>query len=140
MFTKKFFITAILILIIIINSYSQNSLSGKVADTKDGTALIGATIAITELKTGAVSDEKGNYTIKNLPAGSFVVQVNYIGYSTLSQKVSNKGTVTQIFSLTSSIVEMNEVVVTGVSTATQIKHEVTPMALISAKQLQKKRR
>ncbi|HYV95012.1 MAG TPA: TonB-dependent receptor [Chitinophagales bacterium] len=136
MFIKKLFATTILILIIIINSYSQNSLSGKVADAKDGTALIGATIAITELKTGAVSDAKGNYTIKNLPAGSFVVQVNYLGYSTLSQKVSIKGNVAQNFSLTSSIVEMNEVVVTGVSTATQIKHEVTPMALISAKQLQ----
>jgi len=116
--------------------FAQNSLSGKITDAKDSSALIGATITIPEIKAGAISDKLGNFLIKNLPSGSFIVEVTYLGYSTLSRKINIKGNVVHNFSMSSSIIEENEVVVTGVSNATEVKHTVTPMAMLSPKEIQ----
>lgn len=135
MIIKKFFITTILILLVIINSYSQNSLSGKVIDAKDGAVLIGATVSIPEIKTGGVTDANGAFIINNLPAGNFLVEISYIGYSTTTKRLDVKGATTMNFSLSTSAIEQNEVIVTGVSTATEIKRTPTPISVISKDEL-----
>lgn len=55
------------------------SVRGRVVDS-DGQVLPGAVVYISELGTGAVSDLNGFYTIAGVPAGSYTLKVNYVGY------------------------------------------------------------
>jgi hypothetical protein len=61
-------------------------ISGKVTDGSNGESLIGATIYISELKTGTISDVYGNFSI-SLKPGSYSVVISYIGYSSEFKKI-----------------------------------------------------
>ncbi|NEM97046.1 TonB-dependent receptor [Pontibacter burrus] len=63
------------------------TVSGIVRSATDSQPLIGATVAVPELKTGASTDTRGFYTL-SLPAGSYQLQVTYIGYQPYSQTIT----------------------------------------------------
>src|SRR5476651_2019154 len=63
------------------------TLSGTITDKADGKPIIGATITIPDLRKGAVTDADGKYTFNNIPKGIYLVQVSYIGYLTINQRV-----------------------------------------------------
>ncbi len=92
---------------------AQVTLTGKVIDKKDGQPLIGAVVYIADLRSGAATDVNGNYELKGLPSRNFLVQVKFIGYSTLSEQVDLSITKNKDFILNTSVIETNEVVVTG---------------------------
>ena len=48
-------------------SFAQNTLKGKIADSKTSAPLEGATVYIPDIKIGAVTAEDGSYTLKNIP-------------------------------------------------------------------------
>jgi iron complex outermembrane receptor protein len=107
------------------------SLSGKVTDKSNGNPLPGVTIYIPDLKVGAVTDAGGNYTLKYLPAGSFLVEVRMIGYKTVTMNVTITNASVENFELEINAVEESEVVITGLSKATQIKRNPVPIISIS---------
>jgi iron complex outermembrane receptor protein len=106
-------------------------LSGKVTDKSNGTPLAGVSIYIPDLKVGAVTDAAGNYTLKYLPAGSFLVEARMIGYKTVTMNVTITDASVENFELEISAVEESEVVITGLSKATQIKRNPVPIISIS---------
>ena len=62
-----------------IGSYAQNaSIKGNIKGNTD--VLIGATILIEETNQGTASDEKGQFEFKRLLAGTYTLQINYIGF------------------------------------------------------------
>ncbi len=87
--TVKF---AILIglLFAVFNSYAQNlTLSGRIMDADDTTSLIGVTVLISNVsdtsKSGwTTSDQRGEFKVSNLYAGTYDLRATYIGYKTLS--------------------------------------------------------
>ncbi|MDB5158285.1 MAG: hypothetical protein JWR50_2992, partial [Mucilaginibacter sp.] len=107
------------------------TLSGKVTDKKDGTPIIGATINIPDLKTGTITDANGNFLLNHLSKGIYLVQVSYVGYSTVSQRVDFSKTTILNIQLQASFIEAGEVVITGVSRATELKKSPIPMAAVS---------
>lgn len=114
--------------------YAQNSLSGKIVDENTGEAIIGASLYISELKRGAVSDTDGSYMVTNLPKGNFTVEVKYLSYQTVIDKVNINGNEVRNFALESSSVQMNEIIVTGPSATTLIKESPVPIAIMSRQQ------
>lgn len=62
------------------------SISGKIRDAHSGESLVGATIFVSELKTGAVSDVYGNYSL-TLNEGTYTLVYSYIGYTTIEKTV-----------------------------------------------------
>lgn len=67
---------------------TTGQLSGVVRDSKTGEAVSLASVAIPDLKRGAVTDAQGNYVILNIPAGHYSVRVSLLGYiSQLRQDV-----------------------------------------------------
>jgi iron complex outermembrane receptor protein len=101
--------------------------SGFIGDIRNNKPLSGAEISIPDINAAATSNLTGNYTVKNIPAGTYLIEVKAIGYETKIETVSIKGDVKKDFLLTASPVQLNEVVVTGVSAATE-KQE-TPVAV-----------
>src|SRR5580704_12721289 len=92
---KLFIISAILIFVTTICQAKSitgpdgavGNLTGTVTDKADGKPIIGASVNIPDLRTGSITDENGHFTRNNLPKGVYLVQVSYVGYSTLTQKV-----------------------------------------------------
>ena len=109
---------------------NDNTLSGKVVDKSSHTALPGATIYFPDLHVGASADAQGNYNIKNLPKGRFLVEVHYIGYAAFTTTVIINGATTHDFELAETLIEKNEVVITGVNMATSVKQNPTPISVI----------
>ncbi len=56
--------------------------TGTVASSQTGKPISGARVSIPEIQYGAITDEEGNFTIEELPAGLYDVRVHYLGYST----------------------------------------------------------
>lgn len=111
----------------------KTSLSGKVTDKETGTTIPGVTIYIPDLKTGAVTSIDGTYKIDNLPQTKILVQVNFLGYKTIIETIDLSQTTTKNFVMETSVKEINEVVVTGTSKATEIRKSPVPIVAIDKK-------
>jgi iron complex outermembrane receptor protein len=105
-------------------------ITGTVTDKKDGSPIAGASINIPDLKTGAVTDANGKFTLSNLSKGIYLVQVSYVGYSTVTQRIDLSKTTTVNIQLQASFIEAGEVIITGVSRATELKRSPIPMAAV----------
>ena len=106
------------------------TLTGTVTDKTDNSPLPGVSVYIPDLKTGTSTNDKGQYTLSNVPNGVHIVQFSYLGYGTVTRTVDfSKPSVIDI-QLQSSSIETSEVVVTGVSKATEIKKNPIPMVAV----------
>lgn len=107
-----------------------NSLKGTVTDKSSHSPLPGATIYLPDLHIGASANAQGEYEIKNLPKGKFLVEVHYIGYAAFTASVQINGATQMDFTLSETLLEKNEVVITGVNMATTLKKTPTPVSVV----------
>ncbi len=63
------------------------TISGYVKDASDGETLIGATVLLTDLGSGNVTNFYGFYSI-TVPPGNYTVSYRYIGYQTIDRQVN----------------------------------------------------
>ncbi len=102
-------------------SFAQTgSIKGKVTD-KSGEPIQFVNISIKETKQGAVSNEDGEFLIKNINAGQVTLVMQFVGLKTLESKVNVKaGAVSETnFSLEEGSNELSEVTVMGVQSANE---------------------
>ncbi|HLK30082.1 MAG TPA: TonB-dependent receptor [Puia sp.] len=109
----------------------KGSLSGKITEKGKEVSLAGASIYIPDLKLGVISDSSGNYLFKVLPKGTYLVEVNYIGFKTLTKTVHVTDSTIANFELADEYMEQSPVVVTGLSKATQIKRSPVPIVSVN---------
>jgi iron complex outermembrane receptor protein len=108
----------------------NGSLTGIVTDKADSTTLTGVTVSIPDLRMATATDNKGHYALNHIAKGVYLVTFTYVGYATVNQKIDfSKKAVLNVQMKTSSI-EAGEVVITGVSKATEIKRNPVPMVAI----------
>lgn len=107
------------------------SLSGMVTEKASAKPIAGATVYINDLKLGTVTNTSGHYSFHNLPSGTFLVEARSVGFQALTINVTINGSVDQNFELPEKVVEESEVVVTGLSKATQIKRSPIPVVSVS---------
>lgn len=65
---------------------AQTGITGRVTDKKTKEPLIGATVVVDQTKQTVKTDIDGNFTLKNVAAGKYMLNVSYVSYST--QKVA----------------------------------------------------
>lgn len=111
--------------------WSQNAMTGAVIDSANKTTLPGVVVFIPDLKVAAQTGSDGKYVLNNLPSGTFVVQVQLLGYAVVSTSVKIDGTVNKDFSLVPSEFQEDEVVVTGTSRANEEQHNPQATADVS---------
>jgi len=76
---RQLFILLFLLPVLI---YGQvGKISGTVVDKQTGEPLIGASVTVVGLATGAATNLNGEFIILNVPVGSFTVKATYIGYT-----------------------------------------------------------
>ncbi|MEO6037979.1 MAG: TonB-dependent receptor, partial [Saprospiraceae bacterium] len=110
--------------------FAQNTFRGTVTDKVSGEVLPQVSIYLSDLKQGVVADLNGQYTFKNLPAGTFLVELRYASYQTKTQRVQVQGDTRMDFQLEVAVTELNEVVVTGATHATELREHPVAVAVI----------
>ncbi|MGN6601838.1 MAG: TonB-dependent receptor [Ginsengibacter sp.] len=105
-------------------------LSGSVTDTS-GSPLAGASVYIADLKKGSVADANGYFNISNIPGGTYVVEVKFIGYKTIAENLDINKNLTENFRMELSVVEENAIVITGTSRATSIIRNPVPIVAVN---------
>jgi len=80
---RKLYLLLILLFVSIVGYSQKAMITGEVLDNNNR-PLPGATIIISTLQKGTTSDVNGHFMIGNLPAGTYTLEVRYIGYSTKS--------------------------------------------------------
>ncbi|MCH8557229.1 MAG: TonB-dependent receptor [Balneolia bacterium] len=68
----------------VLSAQNTGTLSGLVLDESDREAVIGASVRLEGTMLGAATDIDGRYIIRNIPAGTYTVIFNYVGYAALS--------------------------------------------------------
>jgi iron complex outermembrane receptor protein len=116
--------------------FSKTSLSGKITDKESGEAITGATVYVPDLQSGAVTDTNGFYKIDNLPQTKILIQVSFLGYKPIVEKVDLSSTTKIDFVMEQAVAEMKEIVVTGTSGATEIKRNPVPMVTLDRKEFE----
>jgi iron complex outermembrane receptor protein len=117
---KKLLILFIVLTGVTQYTQAQCSLKGTITDHTDNSPVAGAIVFIPDLNKGTATDNDGKYLLENLPKGKYLLEVKQIGYATLSSTVSACEKPIQDFSLSPSVIETKEVVVTGASKATEL--------------------
>jgi iron complex outermembrane receptor protein len=108
----------------------KSILSGKVIDAKTGTGLQGATIFIHDIKVTAVSAADGSFSTTKFPSGKYLVEVSFIGYSTVIEHIDLTNDAIKDFMLSESVAEHEGVTVTGVGSATKLKQSAQPVTIV----------
>ena len=107
----KRFLYLLSVVFIFTSASAQNKLTGSITSIKN--EPLPGTVYLPQLEKGTAADFDGNYSIINIPNGTYTVIYSYLGYATISKKInfSNNQEVTENIHLTESAVEMEEVIV-----------------------------
>jgi iron complex outermembrane receptor protein len=112
-------------------------ITGKITDAETNSGLPGATVAIPDLRKSAITDENGEFKLKNLPSrGKFLVQISYVGYQAITRVVDFASSEPLNFVLRQSVIEGREVVITGSPSSSDNRKNSTSVATLSREQLQ----
>ena len=65
----------------------QGSVQGKILANENQQPLVGATVYVRELKTGATTDTTGIFRLSALCKGQYTVEYQYIGYKSVSMPI-----------------------------------------------------
>ena len=117
-------------------AHSQNSVSGIVSD-KNNIAIAGVNVTIAEIRKETQTDKNGNFELKNLPSGNFTLVFSYIGFTTETKSFSSKNSSKIEVTLTESIHQMDEVVVSTIFNKLQSQN-VTKVEQVSAKEMKQR--
>jgi iron complex outermembrane receptor protein len=108
---------------------SQNKVvSGRVTDSKDGSALPNATVKVTGTDITTLTDMAGIFTMK-VPSSATSLTISYVGYATQDVNIG-EGNI--MVSLVAMVTSLNDVVVIGYGTAKK-KDLTGSVVAISAK-------
>jgi len=109
---------------------------GKVIDAETKQPLPGAVISIPDLRVSAITDDEGEFVLKNVPEkGGFLLQIRYMGYETISQLVNFSALNSTVFALKPSVIEGREVVITGIANSSDNRKNSTSIATVSKAEL-----
>jgi len=141
------FLTTILVLSVLstdIQAQRTGTIDGVIQDADNREGLPGASITLIGTFYGAYSEANGRFQIQRVPAGTYTLLVNYIGYDAIEREVEVEAgqRITENFLLRGSLQELDDVVVRAVlqgqaramnqqRTASNIKN------IVSSEQLQR---
>ena len=64
------------------------TLSGRVRDANNNSYLANATVSIDGRARSTTTDREGRFTLRDLPPGTYTIEVDYLGYDTVTQTVT----------------------------------------------------
>ena len=115
----------------------ESSISGRVTDGATGESLSGAQVFVVGTARGILTNANGGYTLR-LPAGTYTIQAQFLGYDTGEQTVTVAAGVSQSldFQLPVGALAITGIVVTGARTQRSAVETTVPVDVITAAEIQ----
>ncbi|HHS51076.1 MAG TPA: TonB-dependent receptor [candidate division Zixibacteria bacterium] len=127
-------ISLFLVLALIAFAETTYRVSGKITDEK-GKGLPGANIVVVGTGKGASTNLSGEFTISDLPSGTYQFTVSMIGYETTSQDVTLVADQAITFSLLPKAYQSQPVVVTASRTRQRLQDSSVSTSVVEAEQI-----
>ena len=134
----KHILIFVFILLPAITTSAQNnfSISGHVTDASTGEEQIGATVYVTELKTGTVTNSYGFFSL-TLPKGHYHLRFSFIGYSTVVKKIDLTQNLQFNIELKPEETALEEVVIKGDADDANVKSSSMGVVKMNMKEITK---
>lgn len=118
--SKRFYLTGFIsIAFILFHSFSfaqsnRGTIKG-IITTSDGQPAPYITVSVERLAKGSITNEKGEYMIRNVPGGTYTLKISAVGIISQENKISLAAgqTVVADFFISESFSQLNEVTVQG---------------------------
>lgn len=128
---KRVFFTAV-VLIAALSAYPQKSVSGRVVSADNGEPVPNASIRVDHSLSGGSTNNKGEFTLNNLPEGrELVLSVTHVSFLPKRQTVKS-GDSDIVIELQESHINLDQVVVTGTGTHRRSDNSTVPVQVITA--------
>lgn len=131
-------IISISILIIIQSTYlfAQDKVlvSGVVKDSATNETLIGATVYITPVNKGLVTNEKGKFNI-SLSKSSYSFQISFLGYKPITKTISINSDQSIVFHLSELSISVDDIVVSATKDDDNIKNNRAGIIKLDSKDI-----
>jgi len=110
--------------------------TGRILDAATQQPIPGATILFSDLRQATATSADGTFRFSNLPRGRFLMQVRSLGYNSVVRTVDTSTGQPLEITLTPAATEIGQVVVTGVSAATEMRRSPIPTTVVDHTRLQ----
>ncbi|WP_428235222.1 TonB-dependent receptor [Gracilimonas sp.] len=117
----------------------SGTITGKVIS--GGEPVVGANVGIPEIRKGSPTNIDGTFEIKNVPAGEYKLQITAVGFDKVIKKITVESgeTTTVDIRMKESLLELDQMVVTGTMRQTYVKESPVKVNVVKAAQLQQGR-
>jgi iron complex outermembrane recepter protein len=121
------------------DSATTGSISGRAVDAVTGTGVAAVHVRLLELNRSHVAGEEGLFLFRNVPAGSYTIVVERLGYSPASVEVVVAAGLTAAveLQLRPSVLALPGVIVTGGGRARRAEEVYQPTAVLANAALQR---
>jgi iron complex outermembrane receptor protein len=118
------------------NRSAKTSLKGTITDKTTNLPIYNASVYFPDLQRGTTTNVDGMYSISDLPKINATIQISCIGYKSITQRV-NLSQVNELnFSMETTIIELNEMVITGQSTSSESQRTPSPIHVVTTETLE----
>lgn len=115
---------------------AQTTLSGYVRDSNSGEALVGASVAVSGLKTGTMTDANGHFSLTLPGEDSVLLNISYVGYLPLGLRILPKN-ITQPLEIRLRTEEtLEEVTISTTRTNSRIEDLPVKVEVLGAEELE----
>lgn len=108
---RLFLFACALLAVSFLNAQNRYTLSGTVSEANSNETLIGVSILVPELSTGAVTNEYGFYSL-TLPEGTYEVVITYLGFQDIRREVTLNSSQRIDFQMSEEAEQLDEVILT----------------------------
>jgi hypothetical protein len=113
---------SLLFFFICFSSFAQEkfTISGTISDSNSNETLIAVNVEIPELKIGASTNEYGFYSLA-VPEGNFEIIISYVGFESITEKISVTKNIKKNYSLSESGQQLKEVIISSEKNTANIR-------------------
>lgn len=117
-----------------LSAQAAGTVTGRVVDALDRRPVAAVQVFISSLDVGTLSQQNGTYLLLNVPAGTYTLSAQRIGYQTVTQEfmVAGGETVVRDFEVQIEALQLDEVIVTGTPGGTRRRALGNAVAQIDA--------
>ncbi len=121
-----------------LRAQQTGTLTGQVTAQSTGEPLSDAQVSIQALNLGTLTRTDGRYLVTSVPTGTHTVSVTYVGYGSVARQVtiSPSQSTSADFTLATSAINLDEIVVTGTGGPTQRRQLGQTINSVSAADLE----